>query len=349
MDIAKLHLHWTVKKKNGKEYRSYSLARSHRIEGKVRKEIEVKLGVLSEEEVERWQNLLHYSKTLVKKNKKDQNSVSNLQQEYSMADFQVLLKDSAKKRFEYDQTDKETDRQVLEEAIKKTFSGVRDPREQDNFSYPFYGILLIILAGTLASAKSISAIHEYAQDKAHIFLPLLGIKKIPGYMAFWWSLTRCNTEALNQAFLGWLKSIADSIETNKTKRIAIDGKALRGAKKSTVHYVSAYDNTRGLLLGQVRTEKKSNEITAIPELLKVIDIKNALITIDAAGCQKKSASLLESLKGIIVLPSKEIKGLFLQKLPTFLRKQEMLNMRESLAIERVLLRDLMVEQKLEKW
>ena len=308
MNLAKLHLHWTIKTVNQKEYRSYSLARSHRIEGKVRKEIVHKLGVLSEDGVCQWKQLLLYAKNLAKKAGKGKTSSTNFQEAHLMDNFQTLFDETSKKRFLYDQSDKTSDEELVAQALQKVFSEVLDPREQDNCAYSFYGILLMILAGTLASAKSISAIHEYAQNKASIFLPWLGTEKVPGYMAFWWILTRCNSESLNNAFLKWIKSMADSIEVKGAKRIAVDGKALRGAKQSAVHYVSAYDSTRGLLLGQVKTEKKSNEIKAIPELLKVIDIKDALVTIDAAGCQKKICLLIRDLGGHYCIALKRNQG-----------------------------------------
>jgi hypothetical protein len=97
---------------------------------------------------------------------------------------------------------------------------------------------LIILAATLASAKSIRGIHEYAQEKASIFCPLLGMNRVPGYMAFWWILTRANSNMLNQVFTRWISMIADELLVKGTRQIAIDGKALRGAKKKAVHYVS---------------------------------------------------------------------------------------------------------------
>ena len=148
----------------------------------------------------------------------------------------------------------------------------------------------------LASAKSISAIREYAQAKKHLFAPLLGTSQMPSYMAFLWTLNRSNPAELNQAFLKWLQSAADAL-TVQNNTIAIDGKTLRGAKGSPLHYVSAYDNTRGLLLGQVKTREKSNEITAIPELLKVIDVQGSLVTIDAMGCQKDICTAIRERGG----------------------------------------------------
>ncbi|MBM3197760.1 MAG: ISAs1 family transposase [Chlamydiae bacterium] len=286
-----VHLHWTVRKQNGKESKSYSLARSYRTdEGKVRKEILHPLGTLTMEEVDKWRFILQAAKNLDKNQPKEHTFSSTKE------GWKVFVA-SVKKKFDYDQKDEETDWILMQEAMKTAFSELHDPRSSDNLDYPFYGVLLMILAATLASAKSIASIHEYAQTKKHIFGPLLGIDKMPGYMAFWWILTRSNPFLLNQAFMRWIKSIADALNVEPERDIAVDGKTLRGAKDRAVHYVSAYDNTRGLLLGQTKTREKSNEITAIPELLKVIDITGAIVTIDAMGCQKGICALIRSLEG----------------------------------------------------
>ena len=292
MDLARLYLHWTARKKQGKEYRFYSLARSLRSGGKVRKQVIVRLGKLSDEEVNQWRQIL---RTFKRPNKPEKTQVSKMSEDdNSNEDFQKLVQATSKKRFDYAEADRDVDVETYKEVMQHAFAELIDPREQENLQYPFYGILLIILAATLASAKSIRGIHEYAQEKASIFCPLLGINQIPGYMAFWWIITRAHSSMLNQVFTRWITAIADELVFNGTKRISIDGKALRGAKKNSVHYVSAYDSTRGLLLGQVKTKQKSNEITAVPELLKIIDVKNAIVTIDAMGCQKQIVSSCRS-------------------------------------------------------
>lgn len=307
MDFAHLHLHWAARKKQGKEYRVYSLARSVRNGDKVRKQIIVQLGKLSDEEVVQWRQILESCKSphTVKKAQVSK----TFEDDDSSEEFQKLLQTAAKKRFDYIEADRDVDIEVYREVMQQAFAELMDPREQENLQYPFYGILLIILAATLASAKSIRGIHEYAQEKASIFCPLLGMHQMPGYMAFWWIITRANSSMLNQVFTRWITSIADDLLLNDSKRrIAIDGKALRGAKKNSVHYVSAYESTRGLLLGQIKTKEKSNEITAVPELLKIIDVKDAIVTIDAMGCQKQIVSDIREREGHYVIALKGNQG-----------------------------------------
>jgi predicted transposase YbfD/YdcC len=84
-----------------------------------------------------------------------------------------------------------------------------------------------------------------------------------------------------------------------------------------VHYVSAYDNTRGLLLGQVKTKEKSNEITAVPELLKIIDVQDAIVSIDAMGCQKEIARDIRARGGHYVIALKGNQGTLLAEAQNF--------------------------------
>jgi predicted transposase YbfD/YdcC len=283
MDLSLLHLHWTARKKQNKEYRTYSLARSVRVNAKIYKQIIFKLGRLTDEEVAQWRKNLQILKQFRAFNI---NLSSEMSKNFSKDDLQQLINEASKKKFDYAEDDRKVDLELCQKVFEQAFEEVSDPREHDNLRYPFYGLLLIILSATLASAKSIRGIYEYAREKAFIFCPLLGMDRMPEYMVFWWILTRIDSNMLNQVFIRWISTIADALLVKGTRRIAIDGKALRGAKKNSVHYVSAYESNRGLLLGQVKTKLKSNEITAIPELLKVIDIKGAIVTIDAAGCQK---------------------------------------------------------------
>jgi len=133
----------------------------------------------------------------------------------------------------------------------------------------------------------------------------LGIEQPLGYLVFWWLLVRLDPQKLQESFLRWIRQIPTDV---KERIIAVDGKRLNGASKQLVHLVSAWEAGRGLLLGQVKTAEKSNEITAIPELLNVIDIKGATITIDAAGAQKKITDAIREGKGDYMIALKGNQG-----------------------------------------
>jgi predicted transposase YbfD/YdcC len=141
--------------------------------------------------------------------------------------------------------------------------------------------------------------------KIGLFQRLLGIEKAPGYLVFWWLLVRLDPQKLQETFLYWMQTLPPEI---KERIIAVDGKRLNGASKQVVHLVSAWETGRGLLLGQMKTESKSNEITAIPKLLDTIDVKGATITIDAAGAQKKIVEKIRDLGGDYVIALKGNQG-----------------------------------------
>lgn len=110
---------------------------------------------------------------------------------------------------------------------------------------------------------------------------------VPTYNIFWWLLVRLDPSQTEDLFRQWTSTLS---KKEVEDMIAIDGKRLKGASnknqsESLLHMVAAWSSCRGLILGQLKTETKSNEITAIPELLDRIDIKGAVISIDAMGCQ----------------------------------------------------------------
>ena len=205
----------------------------------------------------------------------------------------------------YSAVDQLLDQQEFIESIEMEFGGIADPRVLDNQSYPLIVLLIMILAAILAGANTINQIHQYACLKINIFQRLLGIEQPPGYLVFWWLLVRLDPKKLQEAFLQWMQQLPSGV---KERIIAIDGKRLKGAAKQLVHLVSAWETGRGLLLGQVKTADKSNEITAIPELLHAIDIKGATITIDAAGAQKKIVDAIREGEGDYMIALKGNQG-----------------------------------------
>lgn len=294
INLPGLHLHWRSFKKDGKEYVSYSLARSVWVKGSCRKEITLKLGKLSDSQVLFWKEALKQAKAQAKGAPIDTEALTAIPEESDTGGREIIAVEKElrpSKNFIYEDAERRIDIETYEDAVKQAFAEVQDPRAADNRRYPFYSLLLIILASILSGARSISAIHDYGKEKAELLCPMLDLEQYPPYSSIWWILTRTNPEILNRAFIKWVELTANAHLGAATKKhISLDGKTLRGANKRLVHYVSGYESTRGILLGQVKTEEKSNEITAIPELLKIIDVKDAMVTIDAMGCQTKIAA-----------------------------------------------------------
>lgn len=207
----------------------------------------------------------------------------------------------------YSAIDEIADKEVFLESVREGFSEVEDPRAKDNKNYRFIDLLIVILCAVLAGANTITDIHTYGQVKIGMFQKLLLMNTAPSYDVFWWLLTRLNPRQIESCFVRWIQSLPDE---DKSKLIAIDGKHLRGAasRGKQVHLVSAWDSNRSLLLGQVKAHEKSNEITAIPELLDSLDLTNATVTIDAAGCQTDIVDKIRDGGGDYVIALKGNQG-----------------------------------------
>lgn len=212
----------------------------------------------------------------------------------------------AKEKLFYSEVDQIADSEAFLESVREGFSEVEDPRVQDNLSYPLINLLVMILCAVLAGANNILEIYEYAHLKLSMFQRILKMNEAPSYDVFWWLLTRLNPEQLEKSLVNWVQSLPDE---DKEKLISIDGKYLRGAARSKkIHLVSAWDSNRSLLLGQVKANEKSNEITAIPELLDILDLTNATVTIDAAGCQTDIVEKIRNGSGNYVIALKGNQG-----------------------------------------
>lgn len=112
-----------------------------------------------------------------------------------------------------------------------------------------------------------------------------------------------NTTQFRECFINWAKSVS---KLTSGEIIAIDGKTLRGSynredRQSAIHMVSAFATLNGVVMGQIKTEEKSSEITAIPALLRLLDIKGSLVSIDVMGCQKNIAKQIVTQKGDYLL------------------------------------------------
>lgn len=200
----------------------------------------------------------------------------------------------------YSEEQQEIDIEEFKYNFQESLEDIEDPRKADNQKYLFQSLMGIILCAVVAGSNTISDIHQYAVSKKVWLDQWLDLEKgVPSYMAFWWLLVRLNPKETEGLFRKWIGSLKP---TELKEVIAIDGKRVRGASRkgrseSLLHMVSAWSSIRGLILGQVKTNEKSNEITAIPELLDVLDIFGAVITSDAMGCQKEIASKIVSKGG----------------------------------------------------
>lgn len=228
---------------------------------------------------------------------------------------------SKTRKNEYTELENELDIQEFKDSIVSYFSSISDPREVNKTTYRLEHIFFIMLSAMLAGANSIQQIAIFSQAKAKWIKTLIGIDIVPTYSVFWWILVRVKPELLRELLGGWLETLSEGL---KDQILAIDGKCLRATQNSgtlknpTLHLVSLFAVNTGLLIAQQPVEDKSNEIIAIPKLLDGVNIRGAVITIDAMGCQKKiakqicdaGADYVLALKGNAGLIHDEIVGYF---------------------------------------
>jgi predicted transposase YbfD/YdcC len=184
------------------------------------------------------------------------------------------------------------------DEIVRHFEGLEDPRSPINRHHPLVSVVVIALMAVLAGAGGPTSIADWAELKRDILLERLDLPHgIPRKDVFRRVLMALRPAAFQACFTGWLWSLRQSAEAETgvgQPILAVDGKTLRRSHDrkdhlGALHSVSAWAGEFGLSLGQVACAEKSNEITAIPELLRLVDIKGAIITIDAMGTQKAIA------------------------------------------------------------
>jgi predicted transposase YbfD/YdcC len=197
----------------------------------------------------------------------------------------------------------------------KYFSELRDPRVERNREHLLEEILLIAIAAVLSGAESWNNIADYGQDKRQWLATFLTLPSgIPSHDTFNRVFAALDPEAMEKGFVDWVSSIA---KLTAGEVVAIDGKTLCGTresgKKKLVHMVSAWAEGNGLVLGQRKVDEKSNEITAIPKLLKALALAGTVVTIDAMGCQREIAKLIVEKKADYVLAVKDNQGLLAEQ------------------------------------
>jgi predicted transposase YbfD/YdcC len=188
------------------------------------------------------------------------------------------------------------------------FQDLDDPRVQRTRIHPLINILFIAVCGVLSGANSFAAIHEFGIDRRGWLARFLDLtNNIPCEDTFRRVLARLDPAAFEKALLAWMQAVQ---EITESRLIAIDGKTLRGSYnrqdgRAAIHMVSAWATENKLSLGQVVVDEKSNEIPAIPELLGVLELSGAIVTIDAMGCQKEIAAKIRERGGDYVLAVKQ--------------------------------------------
>jgi predicted transposase YbfD/YdcC len=172
-------------------------------------------------------------------------------------------------------------------------------------------ILFISVAATIAGADGPTDIADFAEQKLAWCRKFVRLKNgVPSHDTIGRVLSLIKPDQFQKAFLDWIASFADDDgEDGEPRFVPIDGKTLRGSggakdRSNPLHVVSAWATKQGLTLGQVAVDSKSNEITAIPKLLEMLELSGAIISIDAMGCQKEIARKIIKGGGDYVLAVK---------------------------------------------
>lgn len=197
----------------------------------------------------------------------------------------------------------------LTDTFFSHFDSLEDPREDSHkVRHKFHDILVITILATICGADGWTEICEFAEAKIDWLKTFLELpNRIPSHDTFGRIFSLLDPEKFGACFLAWIESLSIDV---KNEFISIDGKSSRGShdKRKGVkmlHMVSAWASNNRILLGQVKTAEKSNEITAIPELLDMIDVGGSIVTIDAMGCQQEIAKKIVAKGADYVLSLKD--------------------------------------------
>ena len=192
-------------------------------------------------------------------------------------------------------------------SIQRHFRSLRDPRRKHRQRHRLLDIIVIALCAVIADADTWQEVEAFGRERRDWLAGFLDLPNdTPSHDTFERLFDRLDPVALQACLLGWIESASGELEID---HIAIDGKTLRHSGSPTrglaaLHLVSAWATEHSLSLGQIAVDGKSNEITAIPPLLEMLESKGALVTIDAMGCQKEIAKKIIEEGGDYVLTVK---------------------------------------------
>jgi predicted transposase YbfD/YdcC len=195
-------------------------------------------------------------------------------------------------------------------SIVDHFSIIQDPRIERTKEHKLLDIIVIALCGVISGADGWYEVEEFGNEKLEWLKTFLELNNgIPSHDTFGRVFAAINPEEFKKGFASWIEAISGRVQGV----VAIDGKTVRRSHdnksgKAAIHMVSAWAANNRIVLGQTKVDDKSNEITAIPELLNQLLLKGCIVTIDAMGCQKEIAEKIRDRKADYVLAVKGNQG-----------------------------------------
>jgi predicted transposase YbfD/YdcC len=201
---------------------------------------------------------------------------------------------------------------ALTRSFHQHFSVVDDPRINRSKCHLLTDILFLAVCATIAGADGPSDIADFGRQQIQWLRKFIALSNgIPSHDTIGRVFSLIKPLQFQQAFLAWIGTLMpDDVDGNALRLVPIDGKTLRGSlhrneEQKPLHLVSAWATNCGLSLGQVAVDDKSNEITAIPKLLEMLELTGAIVTIDAMGCQKDIAKKIVDKEADFVLAVKD--------------------------------------------
>jgi len=196
-------------------------------------------------------------------------------------------------------------------SISDHFAGLEDPRIDRTKLHKLFDIIVVAICAVICGADAWVEIEEFGNAKLAWFRTFLELPNgIPSHDTFGRLFALLDPDQFRRGFVSWIQAIS---QITDGEVVALDGKTLRRSHDSTlgkaaIHMVSAWASGNRLVLGQLKVDGKSNEITAIPELLRLLALKGCIVTIDAMGCQTKIAQTIIDQGGDYVLALKGNQG-----------------------------------------
>lgn len=196
------------------------------------------------------------------------------------------------------------------EQLRTRFTNLQDPRVERTKLHQLLDIITIAICAVICGADDWSEIELFGHAKEAFFKSFLALPNgIPSHDTFGRVFARLNPEQFQRCFLEWVQDLVRASGGQIKGVVAIDGKRVCGSTdaangKGAIQMVSAWATDNGMVLGQVKVDDKSNEITAIPVLLQLLDLTECIVTIDAMGCQKEIATAITEGGGDYVLALK---------------------------------------------
>ena len=196
-------------------------------------------------------------------------------------------------------------------SLFEHFRSLPDPRVERTKLHSLHDILVMTICAVICGNDTWTDIEEFAVAREEWFQRFLKLPNgIPSHDTFGRVFAALDPVAFRECFASWLATVSKELVG---KVIAVDGKTLRrsfdtASEKKAIHMVSAWATGARIVLGQVATDAKSNEITAIPELLKTLELKGCIVTLDAMGCQRKIAEEIVAREGDYVIGLKGNQG-----------------------------------------